>query len=167
METTIVYWVYIEIMEKRMETTIVYWVYIGIMEKRMETTIVYWGYIGRMEKKMETTIVYWVYIGIMEKRGNLRSQGVVKALRSEGRALEVLLGWRKAPQKFLWRDPIRFHFCLACAANFFYCHGPPWSVAVVSSLILCSDFLPQRSHQVTCRCVRSCVIMGKSKKVLV
>ena len=32
-----------------METTIVYWGYIGIMEKKMETTIVYrglyWGYI--------------------------------------------------------------------------------------------------------------------------
>ena len=27
-----------------METTIVYWGYIGIMEKKMETTIVYWGY---------------------------------------------------------------------------------------------------------------------------
>ena len=29
-----------------METTIVYWGYIGIMENKMETTIVYWGYIG-------------------------------------------------------------------------------------------------------------------------
>ena len=48
-----------------METTIVYWDYIGIMEKKMETTIVYWDYIGTMEKKMETTIVYWDYIGIM------------------------------------------------------------------------------------------------------
>ena len=27
-----------------METTIVYWGNIGIMEKKMETTIVYWGY---------------------------------------------------------------------------------------------------------------------------
>ena len=39
-----------------METTIVYWGYIGIMEKKMKTTIVYWGYIGIMEKKMETTM---------------------------------------------------------------------------------------------------------------
>ena len=39
-----------------METTIEYWGYIGIMEKKMETTIEYWGYIGIMEKKMETTI---------------------------------------------------------------------------------------------------------------
>ena len=39
-----------------MDTTIVYWGYIGIMEKKMETTIVYWGYIGIMEKNMETTI---------------------------------------------------------------------------------------------------------------
>ena len=39
-------------------STIVYWGYMGIMEKKMETTIVYWGYIGIMEKKMETTIVY-------------------------------------------------------------------------------------------------------------
>ena len=46
-----------------METTIVYWGFIGIMEKTMETTIVYWGSIGIMEKKMETTIVYWGYIG--------------------------------------------------------------------------------------------------------
>ena len=38
-----------------METTIIYWGYIGIMEKNMETTIIYWGYIGIMEKKMETT----------------------------------------------------------------------------------------------------------------
>ena len=30
--------VYIEIMETNMETTIVYWGYVGIMEKRMETT---------------------------------------------------------------------------------------------------------------------------------
>ena len=36
---------------KEMETTIVYWGYIGIMEKKMETTVVYWGYIGIMEKK--------------------------------------------------------------------------------------------------------------------
>ena len=27
-----------------METTIVFWGYIGIMEKKMETTIVFWGY---------------------------------------------------------------------------------------------------------------------------
>ena len=40
METTI--------MEKKMETTIVYWGCIGIMENQMETTI--------MEKEMETTI---------------------------------------------------------------------------------------------------------------
>ena len=39
-----------------METTIVYWGNIGIMEKKMETTIAYWGNIGIMEKKMETTI---------------------------------------------------------------------------------------------------------------
>ena len=31
-----------------METAIVYWGCIGIMEKKMETTIVYWGYIGYM-----------------------------------------------------------------------------------------------------------------------
>ena len=35
-----------------METTIVYWGYIGIMEKKMETTIVYWGYIDIMERNM-------------------------------------------------------------------------------------------------------------------
>ena len=46
-----------------METTIVYWSYIGIMENQMETTIVYWGYIGIMENKMETTIMG--YIGII------------------------------------------------------------------------------------------------------
>ena len=46
-----------------METTIVYWGCIGIMENKMETTIVYWGYIGMMENEMETTIVYWGYIG--------------------------------------------------------------------------------------------------------
>ena len=41
-----------------METTIVYWGYIGIMESKMETTIVYWGYIGIMAHKIETTVVY-------------------------------------------------------------------------------------------------------------
>ena len=40
-----------------METTIVYWGYIGIMEKKMETAIVYWGYSLIMENKMETTIM--------------------------------------------------------------------------------------------------------------
>ena len=38
-------------MENKMETTIVYWVYIGILEGEMETTIVYWGGIGMMERK--------------------------------------------------------------------------------------------------------------------
>ena len=37
-----------------METTIVHWGCIGIMEKKMETTIVHWGCIGIMEKNMET-----------------------------------------------------------------------------------------------------------------
>ena len=46
-----------------METTIVYWGYIGIMENEMGTTTVYWGYIGIMENEMETTIVYWGYKG--------------------------------------------------------------------------------------------------------
>ena len=35
-------------MENIMETTIVCWGYIGIMEKKMETTMVSWGYIGIM-----------------------------------------------------------------------------------------------------------------------
>ena len=34
-----------------METTVVYWGYIGIMEKKMKTTVVYWGYIGIMNGK--------------------------------------------------------------------------------------------------------------------
>ena len=33
-----------------METTVVYWGFISIMEKKMETTIVYWN-IGIMERK--------------------------------------------------------------------------------------------------------------------
>ena len=40
-----------------METTIVYWYNVGIMENRMETTIVYWYNIGIMENRMETTIM--------------------------------------------------------------------------------------------------------------
>ena len=56
-----------------METTIVNWGYIGIVEKKMETTIVNWGYIGIMEKKMETTIVYWDYI-LNPERSSSRSQ---------------------------------------------------------------------------------------------
>ena len=39
-----------------METTVIYWGYMGIMENRVETTIVYWG-MGVMEKKMETIIL--------------------------------------------------------------------------------------------------------------
>ena len=46
-------------MENKMETTIVYWGCIGIIETKMETTVVHWGYFGIMEKKMETTIVHW------------------------------------------------------------------------------------------------------------
>ena len=42
-----------------METTIVYWGYIGIMEKK----IVYWGYIGIMEPNMKTVILG--YIGVI------------------------------------------------------------------------------------------------------
>ena len=44
-----------------METTIVYWGDIGIMEKKMEATIVYWGYIGIMERKCK--LLY--YIGVL------------------------------------------------------------------------------------------------------
>ena len=32
-----------------METTIVHWGSIGILEKKMEATVEYWGYIGIME----------------------------------------------------------------------------------------------------------------------
>ena len=58
-----------------METTVVYWGSIGIMEKqKMETTVVYWGYIGIMEKKMETTIVYWgLYWDNGKENGNYYS----------------------------------------------------------------------------------------------
>ena len=51
-----------------METTIVYWGFIGMMESKIEVTIVYWGFIGIMEKKMETTVVYWLFVGIMEQK---------------------------------------------------------------------------------------------------
>ena len=34
-----------------METTIICWGYIGIMENEMETTIICWGYIGIMERQ--------------------------------------------------------------------------------------------------------------------
>ena len=66
-----------------METTIVYWGNIGIMEKKMETTIVYWGNIGIMEKKMETTIVYWCNIGIMENTMETTIMGVHKAQKAK------------------------------------------------------------------------------------
>ena len=52
METTIIHWGSIGIMEKTMETTIAYW---RSREEKMETTIVYWGSIGITEKEMETT----------------------------------------------------------------------------------------------------------------
>ena len=44
-----------------METAIVYWAYIGVMEKTMDTTIVYWGYTGIMEK---WKLLYWVIGGL-------------------------------------------------------------------------------------------------------
>ena len=49
-----------------METTIVYWAYIGIMDKKMETTIVYWGYMGIMDKKMETTIMGYIGLRVQD-----------------------------------------------------------------------------------------------------
>ena len=53
-----------------METTIVYWHSIGIMEKKIEITVVYWDSIGIMEKKMETTIiVYWDSLATNAKQG--------------------------------------------------------------------------------------------------
>ena len=52
-------------------TTVIYWGYIGITEKKMETTtVIYWGYIGIMEKKMETTIVYLGYWDNGKANGN-------------------------------------------------------------------------------------------------
>ena len=36
---------------KNMETTIVYWDYVRIMEKKMETAIVYWGYTVKLFEK--------------------------------------------------------------------------------------------------------------------
>ena len=67
-------------MEIRMETTIVYWGCIGIMEKKMETTIM--GYIGVLNKGQgklaesvaalapapSALLLCWGYIGIMEKK---------------------------------------------------------------------------------------------------
>ena len=42
-----------------METTVVYWGYLGIMEKKMETTVVYWGYvcIGLMKSRDDRTLL--------------------------------------------------------------------------------------------------------------
>ena len=81
METTIVYWGFIGIMDSKMEATIVYRVISGLYwdngksNGHSDTTIVYWGFIGIMENKMEATIVYrvilglyWAYVGIMEKK---------------------------------------------------------------------------------------------------
>ena len=56
-----------------METTIVYWGYIGVMETNMETTIVYWGYMGVMENNMETTIGFAVSGLGFRGMGKLRS----------------------------------------------------------------------------------------------
>ena len=49
-----------------MESTIVYWGYIGIMENKMETTIVYWGYIGIMENKNG---IYYSILGLYRDTG--------------------------------------------------------------------------------------------------
>ena len=79
METTIIYWGNIGIMENKMETTIICWGNIGIMENKMETTIIYWGNIGIMENKMETTII-WVIVPLNSSSGytGLRAYGLLK-----------------------------------------------------------------------------------------
>ena len=70
METTIICWGYIGIMEKKMETTIICWGYIGIMENKMETTIME----NQMEKKMENEMEY---IGVfMKDSGSLLAKEV-------------------------------------------------------------------------------------------
>ena len=104
METTIVYWGYIGIMEYKMETAIVFWGYIGIMENSMETTIVCWGYIGIMENKMETTIVYWGYIGIMENNMETTEIFLKFLVPSEGGAPEFpeSLGTCRALRFSVW-----------------------------------------------------------------
>ena len=39
-----------------METTLIYWGYIGIVENKLESIVASWDYIGIMENKMETII---------------------------------------------------------------------------------------------------------------
>ena len=51
-----------------METTIVYWGYIGVMETKLETSTVYWDwdYVVAMEKKMEN---YYSISGLYRDNG--------------------------------------------------------------------------------------------------
>ena len=49
----------------KMETAIVYWGDIGIMEKKMETTIVYWGDTGDNGKENGN---YLRFLGLANKR---------------------------------------------------------------------------------------------------
>ena len=44
-----------------METTIVYWGAIGIVEQKMETTILFWSLIGIRENEMETSSISQCY----------------------------------------------------------------------------------------------------------
>ena len=74
-----------------METTMVVWGHIGIMEKNMETTIVYWGHIGIVEKKMETTVVY---IGVIKCPAQLVPRPCSRAKREYHRTCTHL-----TPQK--------------------------------------------------------------------
>ena len=52
-----------------METTIVYWGSIGIVEHKMETTIVFWGYIGIREMKWKL-VVFLNVISMQSRKGN-------------------------------------------------------------------------------------------------
>ena len=59
-----------------METTIVYWGYIGIMEKKMETTIVSWGSIkGKIQWLSGDYIGLWSF-KIKVIHGNNVDQGL-------------------------------------------------------------------------------------------
>ena len=65
-----------------METTIIYWGYIGMMEKKMETTVFRGIYVLIQEKQMETAVlqgIYWVQ-GSVGLRQRIHYMGLIQDL---------------------------------------------------------------------------------------
>ena len=121
-------------MQDKLETTIVYWGNIGIMEHNMEATIEYWGNIGIMENNMgqhkETFDTYVdsskleAYLATVPA-GNLLLMGAVdeasNMLSSQAEALIASCG-AKSIQQMGFRSALLLLLLLFLLLLFYYCH---------------------------------------------